>query len=124
MPERCVVYGCSNTASKDNGIFLYQIPFWDKNTSEPVKRRKNGSTWFGDGERNGRQRVRLLCVQHIFTEECFEYGSATVEKYKIPRLKRDEFGVCVCPNLQTNQVVVHTESERTKRIKRRKVSCS
>ena len=30
MPERCVVYGCSNTTDKENDIFLYQIPFWDK----------------------------------------------------------------------------------------------
>ena len=65
----------------------------------------------------------VVCSTH-FTEECFEYGSATVDEYKIPRLKSGEFGVCVCPTLQTNQVVGHTESERTKRIKRRKVSCS
>ncbi len=124
MPERCVVYGCSNTASKDNGIFLYQIPFWDKNTSEAVKRRKK---WI-DFVRQRRDKwmptcSSVVCSTH-FTEECFEYGSATVDEYKIPRLKSGEFGVCVCPTLQTNQVVGHTESERTKRIKRRKVSCS
>ncbi len=40
----------------------------------------------------------FVCSKH-FTEECFEYGLATVEKYKMPRLRRDEFGVCVCPTL-------------------------
>ena len=66
-------------------------------------------------------RSSVVCSKH-FTPECFEYGSATVEKYKTPRLKRDEFGVCVYPTLQTNQIPDFAESERAKRVKRRKVS--
>ena len=68
-------------------------------------------------------RLAVVCSKR-FTPECFEYGSATVEKYKTPRLKRDEFGVCVYPTLQTNQTPHFAESERVKHIKRRKVSCS
>ena len=40
MPKRCVVYGCSNTADKDNNIFMNEIPFWEDNSPVPAKRRK------------------------------------------------------------------------------------
>jgi hypothetical protein len=58
--------------------------------------------------------TRLLIVysQH-FTENCFQFGSATVEKYKTPRLKRDEYGICVYPTLDTK--LSSAESERMKR---------
>ena len=39
-------------------------------------------------------RLLVVCSKH-FNEDCFQFGSATAEKYKIPRLKRDEFGICV-----------------------------
>ena len=28
MPDRCVVYGCNETAKPDNGIGLHKIPFF------------------------------------------------------------------------------------------------
>ena len=124
MPERCVVYGCSNTTDRENDIFLYQIPFWDESSSDAVKRRKK---WMDFARRRRDKwtptRSSVVFLKH-FTPECFEYGLATVEKYKTPRLKRDEFGVCVYPTLQTNQIPDFAESERAKRVKRRKVSCS
>ena len=61
-------------------------------------------------------RSSVVCSKH-FTKDCFLFGSATVEKYKTPRLKRDEFGICVFPTLGTK--LSGAESERTKRIKRR-----
>ena len=119
MPERCVVYGCSIYKN----IFLYQIPFWDEKSVEAVKRRKKWT----DFVRRRRDkwtatRASVVCSKH-FTSDCFEYGSATVERYKTPKLKKDEFGVCVFPTILTNQVPDSTESGRTKRIKRRKVNC-
>ena len=104
-------------------MFLYQIPFWDENSVEAVKRRKKWT----DFVRRRRdkwtpRRASVVCLKH-FTSDSFENGSATVERYKTPRLKRDDFGVCVYPNIETNQVPDSTESERTKRIKRRKVNC-
>ena len=41
MPERCVVYGCSNTTNTRDGIFLYQIPFWDDTSAVAEKTKEN-----------------------------------------------------------------------------------
>ena len=41
MPERCVVYGCDNTANSKQGISLYRIPYWDDSREIDVRRRKN-----------------------------------------------------------------------------------
>ena len=40
MPEKCVVFGCSNVRSKEKGILLHPIPFYGKSESEKQKRRK------------------------------------------------------------------------------------
>ena len=34
-----------------------------------------------------------------FGEDCFEYGSSVVEKYKVSRLKRDEIEITAVPSL-------------------------
>ena len=39
MPERCVVYGCDNTANSKRGISLYRIPYWD-DSREIIRRQK------------------------------------------------------------------------------------
>ena len=73
MPERCVVYGCSNTTDKENDIFLNQIPFWDESSSDAVKRRKK---WMDFVRRRRYKwtptRSSVVCSKH-FTPECFEY---------------------------------------------------
>ena len=110
---------CSNTADKDNNIFMYEIPFWEDNSPVPAKRRKK---WVNFVRRKRDKwtptRSSVVCSKH-FTEDCFEYGSVTVEKYKTPRLKKDSYGVCVFPTLDTNSTSESVESERTKRVKRR-----
>ena len=123
MTKRCVVYGCSNTADKKNCIFTYGIPFWGSNSPVPPKRRKKLENLAR------RKRAKWTPTQHSvvcskhFTKECFEYGSVAVEKYKTPRLKKDSYWVCVFPTLDTNDTSASVESERTKRVKRREVSC-
>ena len=122
MPKRCVVYGCSNVSDTSKGIFIYQIPFWSDNSPVAVRRRKRWTNFV--------QRRRdkwtptsssVVCSKH-FTEQCFEHGSESVERYKTPRLKRDEHGICVFPTLDTNQLSGDVESQRTSRMKRRKVT--
>jgi hypothetical protein len=117
MPTRCVVYGCSNTADTSNGVFMYEIPFWNENSPITAKRR---TKWLNFVRRRRDKwtptRSSVVCSQH-FTDDCFQFGSATVEKYKNPRLKRDEYGICVYPTLDTK--LSSSESERTKRMKRR-----
>ena len=114
MPERCVVYGCDNTANSKRGISLYRIPYWDDSREISVRRRKN---WL-DFIRRKRDRWEpspgsVVCSYH-FTKDCFEYGSDTVEKYKTPKLKRDEKGICVVPSLLSNKAT-SVPSERSLR---------
>ena len=40
MPEKCVVFGCSNVRNKQKGIKLHLIPFYGKSDSEKQRRRK------------------------------------------------------------------------------------
>ena len=121
MPKRCVVYGCSNTADTSNDVSIHEIPFWDENSPIATKRRKK---WVNFVRRKRDKwtptRSSVVCSKH-FTEDCFDYGSATVEKYKTPRLKRDEFGICVYPTIDTK--LSSGESERTKRMKQRVSNC-
>ena len=118
MPERCVVYGCDNTANSKQGVSLYRIPYWDDSREIAVRRRKN---WL-DFIRRKRDRWEpspgsVVCSDH-FTKDCFEYGSDTVEKYKTPKLKRDEIGICVVPSLLSNKAT-SVPSERSLRMQHR-----
>ena len=118
MPKRCVVYGCSNTTDLAKGTVLYSIPFFGETSPVAVERRKK---WV-DFVRRRRDKwsptnSSVLCQKH-FTADCFDHGSVAIEKYKRPRLRRDEYGVCVFLTLQSG-VEEKEESERTKRKRRR-----
>ena len=114
MPTRCVVYGCSNTTDTSRGIFLYQIPFWGDNTPVAIKRR----VWitFVNTKRAKRtpSRSSVVCLNN-FSKNCFKYGSETVGTYKVPKLKRDEYGVMCF----AERIHVEKDSDREKRMKQR-----
>ncbi|XP_028401052.1 THAP domain-containing protein 10-like [Dendronephthya gigantea] len=117
MPERCVVYGCNNTANSEKGISLYRIPYWDDSRQIARARRKK----WEDFIRRKRDKwlpsaSSVVCSKH-FAEECFDYGSSTVEKYKTPKLKRDKIGVTAVPSLLPE--ATSFDSERTMRLQRR-----
>ena len=95
MPKRCVVYGSSNVAETSKGIFLYQIPFWGDNSLVAVTRKKRWTSFFRCRREKWAPTISSVVFSQHFAEECFEYGSDSVEKYKPPRLKRDEHGICV-----------------------------
>ena len=86
MPPRCVIYDCSNTILS---------PIWGDNTPVAIKR---GRVWitFVNTERAKwtPSRSSVICSNHS-SKDCFEYGSETVGTYKVPKLKRDEYGFCV-----------------------------
>ena len=86
MPKRCVVYGCSNVADTKKGISIYQIPFWNDNSPVAVRRRKRWLSLCSTQSRRRDKWIQLVCSKH-FTEECFVYGSESVEKYNTPRLQ-------------------------------------
>ena len=119
MPERCVVFGCSNTANTAEGVCLYQIPFWDDNSPLKAKRRQR---WVNFVRRRRAKwtptHASVVCSKH-FTKDCFVYGSDTVPRYPTPKLKRDENGICVFPTLDTDHHTQSGESKRTKRASRR-----
>ena len=54
-----------------------------------------------------------------FSKDCLEHGSETVETYKVSKLKRDEYGVCVFPNI--HGYTVEKDSDRAKRMKQKEV---
>ena len=117
MPERCVVYGCNNTANSKQGISLYRIPYWDDDREIAISRRKK---WL-DFIRRKRDRWEpspglVVCSDH-FTNDCFEYGSDTVAKCKTPKLKRDEIGISVVPSLLSK--ATSETSERSLRVQHR-----
>ena len=120
MPERCVVYGCNNTASTIKGISLYRIPYFGD--SRPIaKSRRQKWVSFIQRKRDKWQPSisSVVCSQH-FTEESFEYGSDTVKKYKAPKLKRDEIGITAFPSLLSKATSSETElTERSLRMQHR-----
>ena len=122
MPERCIVYGCNNTASTTKGISLYRIPYCDDTRPIAKSRRKKWVSFIQRKRDKWQPSVSsVVCSQH-FTEECCEYGSDTVEKYKFPKLKRDEIGITAVPSLLPKATTL--ESERSLRIEHRgKVCC-
>ena len=119
--QRCVVFGCNNTASSGKGISLYRIPFWDDSRQVAKSRRKK---WL-DFIRRKRDKWNPSCSSVVcsvhFTEDCFEYGSDTVEKYKTPKLKRDDIGITAIPSVLPT--TTFTDSERTLRMQRRGKVC-
>ena len=117
MPERCVVYGCNNTANSKQGICLYRIPFWDDDRDIATRRRKQWLDFImRKRDRWEPSRGSVVCSDH-FTKDCFEYGSDTVEKYKTPKLKRDEIGISAVPSLLSKATSV--SSERSLRMQHR-----
>ena len=117
MPERCVVYGCNNTARSEKGISLYRIPYCDDNRQVAKGRRKK---WLDFIRRKRDQWTpssgSVVCSKH-FTEDCFEYDSDTVPLYKTPKLKRDEIGITAVPSLMPKATCL--DSERNVRLPRR-----
>ena len=99
MPTRCVVYGCSNTNDTSKGIFLYQIPFWGGNTLVATKNRRVWITFVNTKKAKWTLSCSSVMCSNHFSKDCFEYGSETVGTYKVPKLKREEYGVRVFPNI-------------------------
>ena len=104
MPNRCVVYGCSNEPNLEKGIVVHSIPFADDERQEARKRRKK---WidFVQGKRLKWKpgMTSSICLQH-FKEDDFQrkfFVLALEEKTVkyMPRLKRDKIEVSVFPSV-------------------------
>lgn len=122
MPDRCVVYGCSNQASLENNISLHRIPYFNDDSSVAKRRRKKWVTFI--------QRRRdkwtptsnsVVCSEH-FTPDCFEVSSDTVSTYKKRRLKRDQIGIIAIPSIYENADISPQISQRSQRSEHKRVS--
>ena len=97
MPHRCVVGGCSNIWSLENGIGLHTIPFYGDERPEAKKRRKRWIDFV---------RLKLaqwepskICSKH-FKPDDFVLSYALLkdqEAPSIPYLVRDSFGITAFP---------------------------
>ena len=117
MPEKCVVFGCSNVRSKEKGILLHPIPFYGKSESEKQKRRKKWVDFVKSKRAHWEPTEHsAVCSEH-FKEE--DYTNRFADDL-VRRLKRDEIGVCVFPTrhapcVSSNNDADKPESERSKR---------
>ena len=97
MPDRCVVYGCSNSNSPESGISLYRIPFAKTTNSEAKRRRR---VWIQFIQRTRKNFTpsssSSVCSEH------FSIDSFNIQ-YPVPglerRLIRDEIGVVGVPTI-------------------------
>jgi hypothetical protein len=125
MPNRCVLYGCCNEPNLEKVIVLHCIPFADDERQEARKRRKKWIDFV--------QRKRLkwtpgttssMFSQHFkddFQRKFFVLASEEQNMKYMPRLKRDEIGVSVCPSFYLSS---SSKPEETERDISRKVSYS
>lgn len=103
MPDRCVVYGCSNTYDKDLGISIHKLPFFGNDKPEAKKRRKKWT----DFVRRKRakwsdSRHSVVCSEHFVSED-FDRQFASVPGMEISyrrNLISDEIGVKAFPSIQ------------------------
>ena len=117
MPEKCVVFGCSNVRNKEKGILLHPIPFFGKSESEKQKRRKKWVDFVKSKRAHWEPSEHsVVCSEH-FKEE--DYTNRFADDL-VRRLKRDEIGVCVFPTrharcVSSDNAADKPESERSKR---------
>ena len=105
MPDRCVVYGCSETANPKNGIGLHKIRFFGNDRPECVRRRKR---WVGfvlcrQAHWEPSKHAKI-CSLHLRREDFCQMFTALSgqEKPTLPRLKVDDLGTCTFPTIQAN----------------------
>ena len=116
MPGRCVVGGCSNTASLENCIALHSIPFYGDTRPEAKKQRKRWVDFVkmkrGKWEPS---KSSVICSRH-FQPTDFErrFNFLPGQSLQFPKLKTDEFGVSVYPTVHAGTEQT-PQSERSKR---------
>ncbi|XP_044167842.1 THAP domain-containing protein 5-like [Acropora millepora] len=118
MPEKCVVFGCSNVRNKQKGIKLHPIPFYGKSDSEKQRRRKKWVDFVKLKRAHWEATEHsAVCSEHFKEEDFTNRFSEDLDR----RLRRDEIGVSVFPTKHAHSVSNDqtAESQRSKR-KRRK----
>ena len=118
MPERCIVYGCSNVCDIPNGIGLHKIPYFGDSRSECVKRRKKWVDFVLRRRANWvPSRYSSICSKH-FRKDCFQQ-LFSVPGQSGPRLIKDELGTCFFSIIQVNDPEYGTNQVQMDRTKRK-----
>ncbi|XP_015765440.1 PREDICTED: THAP domain-containing protein 1 A-like [Acropora digitifera] len=105
MPDRCVVYGCSNKADPENGIGLHKIPFFGDDRKECRRRRKKWIDFVLRRRAHWKPtKHSKICSLHFRREDFSRMFTALPgqEKLSAPRLMADDVGPCVFPAIQIN----------------------
>ena len=122
MPNRCIVYGCSNISNIEKGIPLHKFPSEDDSRAQVRRRRQQ---WIAFVQRKRKHftpsKSSRICSAHFDKEE-FEqkFVNLSGQPKPVPSLKKYVFGVVTIPKFQTPQEP-EPPSDRTQRTKRRNV---
>jgi hypothetical protein len=119
MPEKCVVYGCSNTRNVKEGISLHGIPFSGDERAEAKKRRRKWVDFVSRTRAKWKPTPRsVICSKH-FNVEDFSHCYANVgEEGSLANrwLKRDELGIAVFPSIHLSTTKDKQPNPRDKRM--------
>ena len=115
MPDRCVVFGCSNVANAAKGISLHLIHFFNDERSEAKRRRKRWVDFVkATRDKWVPTKNSAVCSEH-FTPESFSRRISVMsdsETHFSSRLSRDDFGIAAYPTIQTKIVTELTTRDR------------
>ncbi len=119
MPERCVVYGCSNTRNVREGISLHAIPFSGDERTEAKKRGKKCVDFVCRTRANWKPTTRaVICSKHFKLEDFSHcYANVRDEGSLSNRwLKRDEIGIVAFPSIYPTSTEEQQPTSRDKRM--------
>ena len=93
MPDRCVVFGCSNQADAEKGISLHRIPFWNDERPEAKRRRKIWVNFVATKRANWRlSKLSAICSEHFVPDDYKYLVEIPGTRNYMPRLKKDDPG--------------------------------
>ena len=126
MPERCVVYGCSNTRDVREGISLHVIPFSGDKRTEAKKRGKKWVDFVCPTRANWKPTTRsVICSKHFKLEDFLHYYANVGEEGSLTNhwLKRDEIGIACFPTIYPSSTI-QQPTARDKRMVSYWILCS
>ena len=125
MPDRCVVFGCNNSNSKEcreKGVSLHRIPYW--NDDNPIAKRQR-KQWvdFVCMKRAHFQpsKYSAVCNQHFKAEDS-ERPISTLPGFSgklINTLRRDDVGIVAVPSIFIMPTPMEATTAMSPRSKRR-----
>ena len=107
MPDRCVVFGCSNRADAEKGISLHRIPFWNDERPEAKRRRKIWVNFVVTKRANwAPSKFSAICSEHFVPDDYDKYlvevPGIPVEVYASIKEGRNWYS-CVSHQIQKKQ---------------------